>query len=235
MTPTQIANVIGDIHRVFNSTLGPASGLQATLSGMVASKLYEVRVLAELLGKLRAAGYLLSAVNGTYGLKASPGPINPIYAHINVRLRGVHVANIWTDVEFVGLSSHLLAKRSLPLKRGEYHELDVLICDPTAVGRPRSNQVYVGVEAKHWAHIPKKLLREVLGVRRELSMVDPTGRGGHINPNLAITSLKRLTGANPPSHLVFAYSTVYPAGKGPIVEWVVPSEQFDIEIWNITV
>ena len=95
--------------------------------------------------------------------------------------------------------------------------------------------MYIGVEAKHWAHIPKKLLREVLGVRRELSFVNRGGRTMHTKPNLVSTKLKPVNNANPPSHMVFAYSTVYPAGSGPAVEWAVPSTQFDIEIWNITV
>ena len=233
MTPSQIAVVTAKIQSVFNLALGPGSGLQASLAGVVASKLYEARVLAELLERLALDGYSFAVVNGSAGLKAAPGPINTGYAHIEVFYGKNHRANIWTDVEFVGLSSYKLAGNATPSARGEYHELDIVVCDPKASGRPNSDQVYVGVEAKHWAHIPKKLLREVLGVRRELSFINRSTN--KTNPSFPCPSLVPLTGAEPESHMVFAFSTVYPTGSGPLTEWVVPSEQFDVELWNIVV
>ncbi|WP_133239988.1 hypothetical protein [Limnohabitans planktonicus] len=231
MTPKQTANAINSITKIFNSTLGSASGLQASLVGMVASKLYEAKVLAELLNLLEASGYHFRVVNGAVCLKAAPGPINTSYSYIELLQNNVHVANIWTDVEFVGLSSFYLTGLPQPSARGEYHELDILVCDPNAITRPRSNQVFIGVEAKHWAHIPKKLLREILGVRRELSFVD--FRSGR--PSIAVRSLKNLQRSNPASHLVFAYSTVYPHGSGPVTEWAVPAKEFEIDLWPISV
>lgn len=235
MTPSQIAAVTSKIQSVFNSALGPGTGLQASLAGVVASKLYEARVLAELLEKLTLDGYTFVVINGSVGLKAAPGPINTAYAYIKVFSSKSHRANIWTDVEFVGLSSYLLAGNTSPSARGEYHELDIVVCDPKATGRPNSDQVYVGVEAKHWAHIPKKLLREVLGVRRELSFVERSRKFAMTNLNFPCPSLEPLNGAEPRSHMVFAFSTVYSTGSGPLTEWVVPSEQFDVELWNIVV
>jgi len=138
-------------------------------------------------------------------------------------------------MEFAGLSSYLLSGNAFPSARGEYHELDIAVCDPGASGRPNSDQVYVGLEAKHWAHIPKKLLREVLGVRRELSFVNQNAAGAKTNPNFPCPSLAPLNGARPESHMVFAFSTVYTSGGGPLSEWLVPSKEFDIELWNIVV
>jgi hypothetical protein len=231
MTPKQTANAINKITRIFNSTLGPASGLQASLVGMVASKLYEAKVLAELLNQLAASGYRFRVINGAVCLKAAPGPINTSYSYIEVLRNKVHVANIWTDVEFVGLSSFILAGLPRPSARGEYHELDILVCDTDAVTRPRSDQVFIGVEAKHWAHMPKKLLREILGVRRELSFV----RSSVSHPKITARSLKNLRRSNPASHLVFAYSKVYPSGSGPVTEWAVPAKEFEIDLWSIPV
>lgn len=231
MTPTQTAKAINSITKIFDRALGPASGLQASLVGMVASKLYEAKVLAELLKQLYISGYSFRVVNGAACLKAAPGPINSSYAHIEVFENKVHVANLWTDVEFVGLSSFNLAGLSQPSARGEYHELDILVCDPTAITRPRSDQIFIGVEAKHWSHIPKKLLREILGVRREMSFVN--FHLGH--PTITARSLKNLSRSDPPSHLVFAYSTVYPSGSGPVTEWAVPAKEFEINLWSIPV
>ncbi|MDH4450806.1 MAG: hypothetical protein QE265_09475 [Rhodoferax sp.] len=231
MTPTQITNAISTISTVFSSVLGPGSGLQASLAGMVASKLYEAKALSAVLSRLSAAGYSFAVVNGTVCLKASPGPINNSYAHIQVTLNGKHVANIWTDVEFVGLSSYKLAGLTAPSARGEYHELDILVCDPSATIRPRSDQVFIGVEAKHWRDIPKKLLREILGVRRELSL--RRGSGGA--PKVTAPSFQNLGCSDPASHLIFAFSTPYLPGTGPLTEWKVPAEQFDIELLHIPV
>lgn len=231
MNSAQVANAVNSISKIFANVLGPGSGLQASLVGMVASKLYEAKALAAVLDRLSVAGYSFVVKNGNICLKAAPGPINNSYAHIQVTSNGVHVANIWTDVEFVGLSSYALAGLASPSARGEYHELDILVCDPAATVRPRSDQVFIGVEAKHWRDIPKKLLREILGVRRELSFVDGLRKG----PSGTAPIIKRILRSNPASHLVFAFSTVYPAGAGPMTEWQVPAEQFEIDLWHIPV
>lgn len=231
MNAVQITNAINTISTVFTNVLGPGSGLQASLAGMVASKLYEAKVLSAVLSRLSAAGYSFVVVNGSVSLKAAPGPINNSYAHIQVTKGRRHVANIWTDVEFVGLSSYKLAGLTTPSARGEYHELDVLVCDPSATVRPRSDQVFIGVEAKHWRDIPKKLLREILGVRRELSYVN--GVSGA--PTVTAKTFNPILHSVPASHLIFAFSTAYPPGSGPITEWLVPAHQFDVELLHIPV
>ena len=234
MNAAQVANAINTISTVFTNVLGPGSGLQASLAGMVASKLYEAKVLSAVLSRLSAVGYSFVVVNGTVSLKAAPGPINKSYAHIKVNFAGKHVANIWTDVEFVGLSSYELAGLTAPSARGEYHELDVLVCDPSATVRPRADQVFIGVEAKHWREIPKKLLREILGVRREMSFVGG-GKNGSTGSTVTAKTFKPILHSNPASHLIFAFSTVYPKGAGPKAEWLIPAHQFDIELLHIPV
>jgi hypothetical protein len=232
MNSMQVTNAINSITAVFSAVLGPSSGLQASLAGMVASKLYEAKVLASVLDSLSNAGYTFSVVNGAMSLKASPGPINAGYAYIKIHCGHVHIANLWTDVEFVGLSSSQLAMLSVPSASGEYHELDILICDPSkTAGRPNAGQVYLGVEAKHWAGIPKKLLREILGVRRELSFVG----GSSGSPAIQDPQLLQIQRSHPESHLIFAFSTVYPVGKGPVADWKVPAEQFEVNLWHVPV
>ncbi|MCA3060423.1 MAG: hypothetical protein ING60_11480 [Rhodocyclaceae bacterium] len=76
-------------------------------------------------------------------------------------------------------------------------------------------------------------MREALGVRRELSFVNLSRRGPFSNPYLPLAPLKPLRYADPPSHMVFAYSTKYSKGKGPLADWQIPSQQFDIELWNL--
>lgn len=58
-------------------------------------------------------------------------------------------------------------------QKGEYHELDIAVVDPDLTGRPRNDRVWLGAECKNTGY-HKGLLKEVLGIRRELSLLtDP--------------------------------------------------------------
>jgi hypothetical protein len=75
---------------------------------------------------------------------------------------------MWTDIEFVSLSHG--ARPSGPPTKGEYHELDIAVVDPGLTGRPRNDQVWLAAECKNTGY-NKGLLKEILGVRRELSLL----------------------------------------------------------------
>lgn len=141
--------------------------------GALSGKLYEAYVLARIAGKLRVAeGMSLRLCNSRYlQLKSSPGPINPAFPHIEAYRAGNLIGKIWTDVEFLSLSFAISGARS-PGK-GDYHELDIVMAKPNAIGRPRHDQVMLGVECKHRRYL-KEHLRGILGVRRELSVLTNT-------------------------------------------------------------
>jgi len=153
-------------------------GAKADIEGLVpkaftAGKLYEAYVLALICQKLRnVEGCGLTLIGSTkVALKSSPGPINTSYPHIKVERNGQHFANIWTDVEFTSLSAVHSGKS--PLTLGDYHEIDIAVVAPSASSRPHPNEVFLAVECKNTGY-QKSLLRETLGVRRELSMLqDP--------------------------------------------------------------
>lgn len=218
-----------DIDAAFESVFEAGHGITPSLADKVASKLYELKVLGFVLTFL-AQNYELELVNPSAGFKGAPGPVNNRYTYIRVKDKktGEHLADIRTDTEFVGLSSYVLARYSVPLSSGEYHELDIMVCVPNLPNgvRPTSAQVFVAVECKHWASIPKKLLREILGVRRELSF--------HSSPSSAVpVSLGRgCQNSNPPSEIIFAVSN---DGYKLQNEWRVPAERFEIDIWDIPV
>ena len=137
----------------------------------VAGKLYEAVVLGYVVENLVRREHLqLSLVGGTkLYLKTAPGPINPTYPHIAVFQSGAHVANLFTDVEFTTLSC-LLGGNPAPCSPGDCHELDLVMVDASATGRPVPPQIWLAVECKHTAY-KKSLLRESLGVRRELGLL----------------------------------------------------------------
>jgi len=139
-----------------------------------AGKLYEAYVLALICQELKTReGCTLTLVGSTkITLKSSPGPINKSYPHIRVDRHGQHFANIWTNIEFTSLSASQAGKS--PLTLGDYHEMDIAVLHPSASARPLPSEILLAVECKNTGY-QKSLLRETLGVRRELSMLqNPT-------------------------------------------------------------
>jgi hypothetical protein len=107
-------------------------------------------------------------------LKASGGAINRGFPHFELthRINNAVRLEVWTDVEFRTLSA---TQRGAPASRGDYHELDIVVTPaglPTG-HRPTPGEVIIGVECKHTTY-QKRLFREILGVRRELSYLQQT-------------------------------------------------------------
>ena len=137
---------------------------------MTSGKLYEAHVLSLVIEKLvTVEHYSVVLINTNFvTLKSAPGPINRSYPYFRLAKHGSPHAEIWTDVEFLSLSYHQL--NPIDLTRGAYHELDILITDRNASGRPRHDQIWLGVECKNTGY-SKSLLKEILGIRRELSLL----------------------------------------------------------------
>lgn len=138
---------------------------------LTAGKLYEAFVLAKIAENLTVReGYQLRLINdNSLTLKTSHGGVNRRYPYIAVQLNGVTIAEIWTDIEFLALSYFLNGDGRSP-GRGDFHELDIVVLDPGIQGKPRHDQVWLGVECKNTGY-HKGLLKEILGIRRELSYV----------------------------------------------------------------
>lgn len=146
--------------------------IPATLMG---GKLYEAYVLALLIRELvRSEGLEVRLTSGTkVELKSSGGPINRKYPAFELYRGGMLVAELFTDVTFLTLSWRHRGCPT-PLEKGDYHELDLVITDPglSTGDRPEADQVWLAVECKNRDY-EKSLLREILGVRRELSYLAP--------------------------------------------------------------
>lgn len=111
-------------------------------------------------------------------LKSSPSPINKTYPHIELK-RGTGsgvVAEMWTDVEFIGLSYNRQKHGpSSQANRSHYHELDILVTDKNLPdgSRPQHSEIWMGVECKY-RNFSKGFLKEIFGVRRQMSYIDST-------------------------------------------------------------
>lgn len=162
---------------------------------VVEGKLYEAHILACVVRDLatRERLELILRQGRRIVLKSSPGPINTTYPHIEVRRNGTHVADLWTDIEVTTLS-YLSSGLSTPAP-GHYHELDIAMVDADVSDRPEPRHLWLGVECKHTPY-SKAFLRQILGVRRELSLL--TNR----RPSNFSTWPVDTVPANPPSCLV---------------------------------
>lgn len=187
------------------SISGPAKGLAALLPvGLLEGKLYEAKILVllakRLLWREQLETRLVSGNN--LQLSSSPGPVRRVRPYMQlVTPRGKIVAELWTDTEFLTLSHSRAGAPSVGFRSGFYHELDLLILDaenPVADGAyPRHDQIWLGIECKYTT-FHKRYLREILGVRRELSLFSIIRN----RPKLRRLFPKGLP-ASPPSGLLF--------------------------------
>jgi hypothetical protein len=164
-------------------------------SSLTSGKLYEAHVLSLLLERLyRDEEFEIVLINTNYiPLKSAPGPINPRYPHFDLYKEGSKIAELWTDIEFLTFS-YSRRNSSTPTP-GDFHELDLLIVDSGISGRPRHDNIWLGVECKNTGY-NKNLLKEILGIRRELSLLsDPEDTRFSRWPRTSVP-------ANPPSCLL---------------------------------
>jgi hypothetical protein len=157
------------IRRYATASSSRAFGLvpQSLTSG----KLYEAHVLSIVIEKFATKeGFHIMLFNSNFiPLNSAPGPINRSYPYFQLCHRGRVDAELWTDVEFTSLSYDQRGAAT-PVQRGDYHELDIVVADPGVNGRPRHSQIWLGVECKNTGYT-KGLLKEILGIRRELSLL----------------------------------------------------------------
>ena len=145
--------------------------------GTLEDKLYEIHVLVRVLETLQRVERLDVVIrgSGTLPLRLSGGPIDRRrYAHFGLVRSGRAVADVWTDIEVTTLG-HSIAGAPTPMEPGHLHEVDVIIVDHGTNGYPRHDQVWLAVECKHTT-FGKNLLRQILGLRRELSYLRAMSR-----------------------------------------------------------
>jgi hypothetical protein len=187
-------------------------------AAITAGKLYEAHVLSRVIEELAThESYAIRLINSTFlPLKSAPGPINRSYAYFELRRSGSLRAEIWTDVEFISLSCGVRGQAGSP-SPGDYHELDIIVSDKGLSGRPLYDQIWLGVECKNTATYTKNLLKEILGIRRELSFVRPPIPTRFANwPRSAVP-------AEPPSCLM-VYTT-----DSSVSSYAGPGETFGID------
>ena len=178
MDATARADAIAEIRRVLGAYRAARPTDQATLTVLTDGKLYELFVLADVVKELVGRGYSLrfvgstptpkktAAGHSTLKFKAGPGMIKLSDSHFEVIAPAVPAPafRIFVDIEFNTLGQ----QHTSATDDSRRHEIDIIVT--TAVnGYPDHDQIVLGVECKAVANFGKALVKEALGVRRELS------------------------------------------------------------------
>ena len=190
-------------------------------TSLTSGKVYEAWAVCEVLRRLRdEEGYHATLRRSTkLAFKSAPGPINRDFPHFRLTKHKHSAIELWTDVEFLSMS-HAHRGSAEPVGRGDRHELDVLVVPAGLHGRPSHRQVLIGVECKNTGYT-KDLLRSILGVRRELSLLSP-------GTNTRFAHWPRVeVPAEPPSCLL-VYSS-----DPTIGEYAAPGETFGIDFVHL--
>lgn len=137
-----------------------------------AGKVYEVTVLAEVLVDLRRRGFFLSFSNPhkKIELKGAAGMLDPSDPHFDVRTSPSSTVafEVFMSVEFLTMGSANGSVGDL----SDRHEIDVGVFDAGLSGYPSHSHVALAVECKAVTPFTKALIRGILGLRRELSLLD---------------------------------------------------------------
>lgn len=213
------SHVNAKITRAFKSYIPlPASRAFSPIPrSLTAGKLYEAYVIALVARELvtQEGLKLILSAGKHIRLRSSPGPIDRNYPRIDVYKGKKQVAEIWTDIEFLTLS-HGERGRPMPLTRGDCHELDIIMVPPGLTSYPGNEMILLAVECKNTGY-KKSLLKEILGVRRELSLLVE-------NTPTCFTSWPRTYVPARPASCLLVYST-----DSNVREYTMPGNVFGID------
>ena len=197
---------INAIQRVFAAYRAKQPSDRKLLAALKDGKLYELFVLSEIVKDLSSRSFTLRFVPSlaapkTLKFKASPGMIKTSDAHFEVTAHWSSIVDfrLFVNVEFDTLGHH---HTSSGWDNSRRHELDILLTTATG-GYPAYDEIALGVECKAVAKFGKDLLKEALGVRREMALY--SGHKQNSTLTLAGGNPPKLVAADPPSEFVVAY------------------------------
>lgn len=159
--------------RVIFSHYAKIASSDPVLRQKTRGKLYELFCLANVLDELaQTYGYGIRFVGQSIDFQSSPGPIpqNRSYFQI-LDTSGNCVWDLFTDVEFCTLGSLIPGQNAMQPDRSACHEIDLVVVEAGVRGRPAFDQIALGIECKSHANFRKSILKEVLGIRRELALL----------------------------------------------------------------
>jgi hypothetical protein len=194
-----------EIKNIFSTYKKITSTDRQIVNGLNKGKLYELYVLSWVVSDLAKRGFILTFKGASLQFKGSPGKIKKSEPHFEIISpnRTAPSLYLFVDIEFETLGSKYVGVSDNSLR----HEIDIVVVDVDS-GYPTYKNIVFGVECKAVSNFSKSILKEVLGVRRELSLLDGqtksllSAQGGR--PSVTVP-------ADPPSEYWLAY--IDPAGN----------------------
>jgi hypothetical protein len=162
------AAAIAEIRRIFSQYKALTAIDKRLLRALKNGKLYELFVLSKLVQDLRKRGFTLKFQGTTLKFKASPGRIKKGDPHFEVMAPGSQDPDFWifVDIEFETLGHQLVGATDSSRR----HELDIVVVT-TDTGYPDHSKIALAVECKAVANFQKSIVKEALGVRREMCLL----------------------------------------------------------------
>ncbi len=139
------------------------------LQALTDGKLYELYVLSVVVDELVQRGFGLNFVGTSLKFKGAPGMIKTSDPHFEVTAPGISgvTFRVFVDIEFDTLGRNTIGASD----DSGRHEIDIVVTS-AITGYPDHDEIALGVECKAVANFGKYLIKEALGVRRELSYFD---------------------------------------------------------------
>lgn len=191
------------IQQIFANYINLQPADNALLQQLNDGKLYELFVLSHVIENLVQRGFQLNfKPNAQHPsalqFKASPGALKSSDSHFEVISPSGARHWLFVDIEFDTLGHAEKGAND----RSRRHEIDIVVCSSNA-GHPRHDQIALGVECKAWANFTKGLVKEALGVRREMCFLQsPQDSTLSVDPKV---TQKVIVPAEPPSEFWLAF------------------------------
>jgi hypothetical protein len=164
--PLNLGAVKSEIEALILEYEARRTTVDAEKKKLTRGKLYELFVLGRVLAELKSRGFNFSFFGKVLELKQGPGKIQPHDGYFE----GRHPARpdkfrIYTDVEVRTLGS----LGSSSVDDSAFHEIDIVAVDDGVSGNPIPDDLLLGVECKSTAKFTKSIVKETLGIKREIS------------------------------------------------------------------
>ena len=137
---------------------------------LMKGKIYELYCLSLVIERLTSEyGYRISIQTRSQSIdfKTSPGKIDRTKSYF-IAHAPRDIFEIYTDIEIMTMG----AINQIHQDRSAYHEIDIVATRTDLCGRPQYDELILGVECKSSANFDKSILKQALGIRRELSLLD---------------------------------------------------------------
>lgn len=160
------AEALSEIEAVFGTYTSVVTSDSQLLKALNDGKLYELYVLSVLIEELDQRGFQIFFVGSDLHFKGAPGKIKTADPHFRLRAPSADDFWIFVDIEFrtLGSTNVTVADDS------GCHELDVVVVSATPP-YPQHDEIALAIECKSTGRFTKKLIKEALGVRREMSLL----------------------------------------------------------------